>query len=167
MKRLRDLLLGLAASAVVLGAVGLSPASAQDKSKEAAAAPAAKSGEPRAVQKVLIDNDKVRVFEITFRPGEQSAPNVKRPARVVRALAGGTLTVVYVDGKTEQRTFKTGEVKYFDAETVANTLRNDGKRYPITFAHACTGHAALDSKFAAGARCDPPVGGRSVPLSTG
>jgi nitrogen fixation protein FixH len=123
--------MGLMVSAFMLAGLTANPAMAQDKAK---AAPAAKAEKGKATQKVLVDNDKVRVFEITFKPGDKGNPNVKRPARVVRALKGGTLTVIYEDGKTEKRTFKTGEVKYFDAETSANTLKNEGKSDIVLYA---------------------------------
>jgi len=39
----------------------------------------------KAVQKILLENDKVRVYEVTFKPGDEGA-NVERPYRIVRAF---------------------------------------------------------------------------------
>ena len=75
--------------------------------------------------KVLVDNARATAGEATWAPGTQNA-NVTRPARVIRGLVGGTLTVVYADGRTEKRTFESGGVYYFEPDTVANYLRNDG-----------------------------------------
>ncbi len=71
----------------------------------------AKAAKSEATLKVFVDNDKVRVFEIRFKPGDQGA-NVARPARVLRVLKGGTLLRTFADGKSDQRTYKTGEVVY-------------------------------------------------------
>jgi hypothetical protein len=78
-----------------------------------------------STNKVLVDNARVVAGESTWAPGAQNA-NVTRPARVIRGLVGGTLTVVYADGRTEKRTFEPGGVYYFEPDSVANFLRNDG-----------------------------------------
>jgi hypothetical protein len=72
-----------------------------------------------------VDNDKVKAFEVRYKPGEEGA-NVKRPARVVRALKGGTLMRTYADGKTEKVQWKTGEVKWLGPDPVFAT-KNVGK----------------------------------------
>ena len=95
---------------------------AKDKAKDAKAAPA-KKGEP--VQKVFLENDKVRVFEVTFKPGEAGA-SVARPQRVIRVIKGGTLTLIYPDGKKEKLVWKTGEVKVREASPVYSP-KNEGK----------------------------------------
>jgi hypothetical protein len=48
------------------------------------------------------------------------------PARVVRALKGGTLMRTYADGKTEKVQWKTGEVKWLGPDPVFAT-KNVGK----------------------------------------
>lgn len=78
-----------------------------------------------STNKVLVENARVVAGESTWAPGAQNA-NVTRPARVIRGLVGGTLTVVYADGRTEKRAFEPGGVYYFEPDTVANYLRNDG-----------------------------------------
>jgi hypothetical protein len=104
-------------------AVGLAtPALAQDKGSMAKAAPA-KKGEPAV--KVYYENDAVRVFEVTFKPGDAAA-SIERPLRVIRVLKGGTLTLIYPDGKKEKLPWKTGEVKVREA-TPAYSPKNEGK----------------------------------------
>ena len=72
-----------------------------------------------------MQNDKVLVNETTWKPGDESS-SVARPARMVRTLKGGSLTRIYLDGKTEQDTFRTGEVKFFPA-TAPYIIKNTGK----------------------------------------
>jgi mannose-6-phosphate isomerase-like protein (cupin superfamily) len=79
------------------GAVAL-PAMAQEKGKAG-----------QRTQKVFIDNDKVRVTETTFKPGEVS-PSIERPYRITRVLKGGTTVRTYADGTTRTVEFKTGDV---------------------------------------------------------
>ena len=77
-------------------------------------------------QKVFIDNDKVRVTETTFKPGEVS-PSIERPYRITRVLKGGKTVRTYADGKTVEREFKTGEVfaagpdKPYSAKSISKT----------------------------------------------
>jgi hypothetical protein len=94
--------IGLLVLFVVLVGVATGPTSAQEKTK------AAKS---EATVKVFVDNDKVRVFEIRFKPGDQGV-NVARPARVLRVLKGGTLMRTFADGKSDKRAYKTGDVVF-------------------------------------------------------
>jgi len=77
-------------------------------------------------QKVFIDNDKVRVTETTFKPGEVS-PSIERPYRITRVIKGGKTVRTYADGKTVEREFKTGEVfaagpdKPYSAKSISKT----------------------------------------------
>lgn len=80
--------------------------------------------------KVLFENDRVRVQEVTFRPGDQG-PKIARPFRIIRVLEGGTLQRTYSDGRTETVVYKTGEVRVHEAEE-PYVPRNVGKSY-ITF----------------------------------
>ena len=122
MMQIRRLLVSLVVPAFMVAAVAASPAVAQDKAKDAKAAPA-KKGEP--VQKVFLDNDQVRVFEVTFKPGDAAA-SVARPLRVIRVVKGGTLTLIYPDGKKEKSPWKTGEVQVRQPSP-AYAPKNEGK----------------------------------------
>lgn len=117
-------------AALVIGATAFT-AAAQDKAKgaepaksaDSAKAAPAKKGEP--LQKVYLENDQVRIFEATFRPGDTAA-SVARPLRVIHVLKGGTLTRHYPDGKTEKRVFKTGDTVVSQASP-AYAPKNEGK----------------------------------------
>ncbi len=107
-------LIRLFASALVpvfmLAGFAAQPVAAQEKAKEAKAAAG------KTTLKILFENDKTRVFEATFKPGDEGG-NVARPYRIVRALKGGTLQRTYPDGKKENREWKTGEVREVGPDT--------------------------------------------------
>ena len=108
-----DLAALLIAAIFAAGAVAV-PAMAQEKKAA------------QRTQKVFIDNDKVRVTETTFKPGEVS-PSIERPYRITRVLKGGKTVRTYADGKTVEREFKTGEVfaagpdKPYSAKSISKT----------------------------------------------
>ena len=108
MKQLIRLFASLVVPAFML--LAANPSIAQDKAKDAKAAPAAKLEKGQVVLKVLHEDDRVRVGEITYKPGNEGL-NVARPFRVLRALKGGTLQRTYPDGNKDKLEFKTGEVK--------------------------------------------------------
>jgi hypothetical protein len=122
-------LIALAAT-FIFGSLAAAPATAQEKSK-AGASQDKKASAATANQKILLENDKVKAFEVRFKPGEQGA-NVKRPARVVRALKGGTLMRMYADGKTEKVQWKTGEVKWLGPDPVF-APKNVGKTEVVLY----------------------------------
>ena len=76
-------------------------------------------------------DDKVRVGEVTWKPGGES-PSVARPARVVRVLKGGTLERIYPDGKKESVVYKTGETSAIEA-TQPYAIKNNGKSDVVLF----------------------------------
>jgi quercetin dioxygenase-like cupin family protein len=129
-------------------------ATAQEKSKE-------------RVQKVLLDNDKVRVTETTFKPGEVS-PSIERPYRITKVLQGGKTVRTYADGKVVEREFKTGEVfaagpdKPYSTKNVSN---NDIVLYTVTLKKA-TGMSmvSLQNKAATAGPADPKKPGVQVLL---
>jgi len=88
------LLVGLLVPAFMLGGTFSNAAMAQEQ----------------AETKVLLDNDKVRVYEARFKPGAER-PSVERPYRIVRALTDGTMQRIYADGTTETLEWKAGEVR--------------------------------------------------------
>lgn len=110
---------------IVLSLAGLNIATAQDKAGapkaeapkvEMAKAAAPKKGEP--TNKELINNDKVRVYESTFQPGDVSQSRA-RLDRVTHYLTSGTLQRTYPDGKTEDRVFKAGDTIWTEGKTYA------------------------------------------------
>jgi hypothetical protein len=76
--------------------------------------------------KVLLENDKVKVYETTYKPGDVNTAVATSATRIVRCLKGGTLERTYADGKKEPIVWKTGEVKQF-SQLPAYTVKNDTK----------------------------------------
>ncbi|RFP09969.1 MULTISPECIES: hypothetical protein [unclassified Duganella] len=79
----------------------------------------------RPVVKEIEQNDRVRVYEATFNPGDVS-PSAKRPMRVVYALKGGVLERTYVDGTKEKIIWKSGETRIMQEER-DYAIKNVGK----------------------------------------
>ena len=65
----------------MMAGVSVNQAMAQGKAKAEA---------PKTELKVLLENDRVRVYEARFKPGAEGA-NIERPFRVIRTLKGGTI----------------------------------------------------------------------------
>lgn len=101
MKSSTSLFASLFLPVFLLAGVSANQALAQEK---------AKAVKGQATLTVLQENDKVRVYEVRFKPGDDSA-SIARPFRVVRALKGGTIQRTYPDGKTEKIEYKTGDVR--------------------------------------------------------
>src|SRR5437868_9010358 len=101
---------GLAMGAVLLAAMIEAPAMAAD-----------------AKSTTLLENDKVIVREVHFKPGDENKAVATSAYRVLRALKGGTLTRTYADGKTEKLEYKTGDVKFLEPLKIGYTTKNTGK----------------------------------------
>lgn len=117
MKRWIRLLVILLVPAFVLAA---NSALAQDKAKDA------KAEKGKVVTKVLVEDDRVRVTESTFKPGDVGQ-NTVRGFRVTRALKGGTLERTWADGKKEKVEWKTGDVRAQGPDKQALVNKNIGK----------------------------------------
>ena len=101
------------ASAVIV-AIGLAFAGgvhAQDKKESA------------SVTKVLLENDKVRVTESTFKPGDVS--RAERKTRTNYIVKSGTLERTTKDGKKTVYERKAGTAHYLAADS--DVVRNVGK----------------------------------------
>ena len=122
MMKSKGLLAALLFPVFLLSGVAVNPAYAQEKKAEKTVQ------KPTAREPTLKDieqNDKVRVAESIFRPGDV-APTAKRPMRVVHAIKGGTLERTYEDGKKENISWKTGETRII-AEDRPYSIKNIGK----------------------------------------
>ncbi len=127
MKKLNRLLTGFVVPAFLLAGLAIGPVMAQDKGKDAKPAPAAKDEKGKATTTVLIDNDKVNVVEVRYRPGDTAADD-RTSYRVNRTIQGGTLQRIYPDGKTETIDLKTGTTRYIEPSKGGNyTTKNIGK----------------------------------------
>jgi hypothetical protein len=118
------LLTGVAVSALLL--TGTNLALAQDKAKITKAAPA-KAAKGEAKTTVMLENDRVKVNMVEYKPGDVNTTVPSSSPRVVHALRGGTLTRTYADGKTEDIVWKEGEVRFNEPTKVAYTAKNSGK----------------------------------------
>ena len=115
MKKLIRFVVGMAIPAFIMaGGVANSAAAAE----KAAMAP--------VTQKVLLENDKVKVFEIAWKPGQENTTVASTAFRIVRAIKGGTIERNYADGKKETVVWKTGEVR-MNSPSAAYTAKNTGK----------------------------------------
>jgi hypothetical protein len=93
---------GLLVAACFIAAAVAAPAMAQEKKAEKKA--------PVRAMKVLLDNDKVRVTESLFKPGEEN-PMEPRGYRIGRVLKGNTTVERrHSNGKVEKIEWKEGGV---------------------------------------------------------
>ena len=112
----------LSAIAISIGLAAAIPIHAQDKAK---AKPEAKveAKESAPVTKVLLENDKVRVAESTFKPGDVSRAD--RKARANYIISGGTLERTSKDGKKTVVERKAGTAVWLEADS--DVVKNIGK----------------------------------------
>jgi hypothetical protein len=122
MRKSTRLLVASLLPAFVLAGMVANPVTAQEK-KMAKSAQKAPAGE--VTLKEIEQNDKLRVYEATYKPGDVS-PSAKRPLRVVHAIKGGTLERTYADGKKETVQWKTGETRILTEEK-PYAVKNIGK----------------------------------------
>jgi hypothetical protein len=112
--------------AIALAVAIAIPAVAQDKAK----APMAKAEKGKATIKVLIDNDRVRVYETTYKPGDVNTEVPSAYHRINRTLQNGTIERTYADGKKEKLELKAGTVRFLEPAkpgAPTYTVQNIGK----------------------------------------
>lgn len=115
MKTFKSFLVGIVVPSFILVGGVITSAGAQDKDAK---------GSP--VIKVLLDNDKVRAQEITWKPGDVNTTIATSSYRINKVLKGGTLLNTYADGQKKTVIRKTGEV-YMLEPSPAYTATNIGK----------------------------------------
>ena len=132
MKLLPRLFVSLLVPAFMLAGVATNPAFAQGKEKEA---PAAKAEKGKSALKVHLENDKVRVFERTYKPGDVNTEVPSASFRVIHTLKGGTLERTYSDGKKEKNEFKVGTVRFLEPGKGGQTytVKNVGKTDVVNY----------------------------------
>ena len=126
MNHLLRLFASLVVPVFMLAGVTASPVMAQDKAKDAKATPAAKAEKGKPAIKVLVDNAKVKVFEVTYKPGDSNTGIATTTTRIVRALTTGTTEWTFADGKKVTKVRKAGDVWISDPGP-AYTNKNIGK----------------------------------------
>jgi quercetin dioxygenase-like cupin family protein len=77
-----------------------------------------------AMYKKKFENDRARVMQVTFKPGQSIAWH-SHPDHLVYVISGGSLSVFKPDGSSQALKLKTGEVLYLPAEK--HRGRNTGK----------------------------------------
>ncbi len=65
----------------------------------------------------LFDNDRVRVSEIKFNPGDKAAMHTHPYPHVIYLLEGGQLTITHPDGTAAVVDAKAGDVLWMGSET--------------------------------------------------
>ena len=113
----------LLASAVCVSLLVAGPAIAQDK----------KGKGPERTQKVIMENDVVRVTETAYPPGAGTAKPTQPGYRITRVLKGGTLERTHADGKKERISFKTGQVLELQAAKAPYHVTNPGKSEVVLY----------------------------------
>jgi quercetin dioxygenase-like cupin family protein len=76
------------------------------------------------VSKLIMENDRVRVFDARFKPGVKAAMH-SHPDHVIYIVSGGKLKVTPLKGKTQELDLKAGQVLWMDA--TSHTAENLGK----------------------------------------
>ncbi len=66
------------------------------------------------VYKLLLENDRVRVFDVRFAPGQRAAMHA-HPDHVVYVLDDATLRLTGPDGKSQDVAIKAGQTLYLPA----------------------------------------------------
>jgi len=69
--------------------------------------------------KVLVDNDQVRVIEVSLKPGDK-LPMHSHPANVVYFVTGGKTKTTTGDGKVTETEHKAGEAVWSEPITHSN-----------------------------------------------
>ena len=87
------------------------PAMAEEKTY-----PGPQEGAPNVYHQVF-DNEKVRISEIKFGPGDKAAMHTHPYPHAVYIIDGGTLTITHPDGTSQEVTAKAGDVMWMGAET--------------------------------------------------
>jgi hypothetical protein len=78
-----------------------------------------------SIQKVLAENEKVKVIDVVERPGD-TGPMTSRLGLVVHWVSGGTVERTYADGTKEVVTRKSGETALI-SEKRPYSVKNVGK----------------------------------------
>ena len=103
MKKFVSVIGGMLIPALIVAGAFATSAMAQDK--------AAKAEKGKPVMTVLAENEKVKVWELSYKPGDTNASPPASATRVIRVLKGGEQLWTFEDGKTQKNVYKTGEVR--------------------------------------------------------
>jgi len=76
------------------------------------------------VYKLIMENDRIRVFDVRFKPGEKAAMHM-HPDHMVYVFNDGKLKLTPLNGKTEVMDLKGGKAIWMDA--TSHAAENMGK----------------------------------------
>jgi quercetin dioxygenase-like cupin family protein len=76
------------------------------------------------VYKLKMENDRVRVFDVTFRPGDKAVMH-HHPDHVVYVLSGGKMALKLSNGKTDTLDLVEGNALFLEAQ--AHEAQNIGE----------------------------------------
>ena len=130
MKYFTRIFMGLLVATVMLaltsGTVMAQEKAKAEKSKAAPAEEKAKAEKTKgqSTTKVLFENEKYRVVETRSKPGQKNEMKARQD-RVIYSFNAGKSRVHYPDGKTEDVSFKAGEVRFRKADKTQS--ENTGK----------------------------------------
>ena len=95
---------------------GLMLATVVSLQAEEAKYPGPQEGAPN-IYKQIFENEKLRVSEITFNPGDKAPIHTHALDHLVYVIEGGTLTLSYPDGTSKAVTAAAGDALWIPAET--------------------------------------------------
>ena len=98
----------------------------------AAAAVAQEKKAPQASVHPITENDKVKVYEVTYKVGAENKGVAASTMRVVRAIRGGRIERTYADGRTETVDYRPGQVRV-QQPGPAYTTKNSGKSVLVLY----------------------------------
>ena len=76
------------------------------------------------VTKLIMENNRVRVYDVWFKPGEKAAMH-KHPDHVMYIFNDGKLKMTTLQGETQEVDLKAGQAIWMDA--TSHTVENWGK----------------------------------------
>jgi quercetin dioxygenase-like cupin family protein len=79
------------------------------------------------VYKLIMENDRVRVFDVRFKPGQKAEMHM-HPDHVVYVLSDYTLNLMLPDGKSQEVPLKAGQTIFMGAgpHAAVNIGKTDG-----------------------------------------
>ena len=66
------------------------------------------------VYKLILENDRVRVFDVRFKPGQKAVMH-GHPDHVIYVISDGKLKLTLPDGHTQEVPLKAGQALWMDA----------------------------------------------------
>ncbi len=80
----------------------------------------------------ITENDKVKVYEVTYKVGAENKGVAASTMRVVRAIRGGRIERTYADGRKETVDYRPGQVRV-QQPGPAYTTKNVGKSVMVLY----------------------------------